>query len=879
MRNNNGAIVRKLLRRSFNTNKVRNMIAVLAIALTTVLFTTLFTIGMSIGYAFEQANFRQIGGYSHGDFKYISMEQIQELRDDPLIKAYGLRLFVGMPLEQPFNKTQVEISYADANTAKWMYMNPVKGRLPAEGTSEAATDTRVLSLLNIEPKPGAEFTMTFDVDGTPTTQTFTLSGWWEYDAASPASFVQIPESRAQSIFSKLGTQSLDGMTATWSMDVMFGSSLNIEKDVEAVLANHGYQNESNGVENYIATGVNWGYTGAQLMNSLDPGMALAMAALILVIIFTGYLVIYNVFQISVSNDVRFYGLLKTVGTSGRQLRRLIWLQALSLSLIGIPLGLLGGYLLGVKLTPVVLSRLNGVVLDAVSASPWIFLFSAMFSLVTVLISCRKPGRMAAKVSPVEALRYTGASSGKKKARRWHKGTSLPRMAVANMGRNRRKTTITILSLSLAVVLLNLTYTFTNGFDMDKYLSKMASDFIVSDAGYFKVGGELWNMEMALPEEVIAGIKEQGGAADGGRTYGQTSWVQEFVDEARVRARLGRYNDEETVNRYISFAEKLPNGKISESVQLFGMEQYVLDKLEVIEGDIAKLSEPGYIAAVYMEDDYGVPRMNSHWAKLGETVTLRYADESEYYNPENGVMYGNVPPETEAYRRRAKIYRDMEYEVAALVTVPHALGYRYYGIDRFVMSAGAFIRDTGTNAVMYYAFDATDEGNALIEAFLSDFTGSRAIEYDYESKATYAKEFESFRSMFLMLGGALCFIVGLVGVLNFIGAILTGIITRRLEFAMLQAIGMTGRQLKTMLICEGLFNTMGAVVFSLALFLATGPLLESVMGGMFWFFTYRFSVLPLLVAAPVFALLGVVIPLTSYHFSCKRSVVERLREGE
>ena len=67
------------------------------------------------------------------------------------------------------------------------------------------------------------------------------------------------------------------------------------------------------------------------------------------------------------------------------------------------------------------------------------------------------------------------------------------------------------------------------------------------------------------------------------------------------------------------------------------------------------------------------------------------------------------------------YRDVEYEVAALVTVPSALSYRYYGADEFVMNDQTFIRDTGTDSVMYYAFDTTSEANAAMEAFLADYT--------------------------------------------------------------------------------------------------------------------------------------------------------------
>lgn len=880
----NRKCIRRLSMKSMKAAKTRNLIAILAIALTTVLFTSLFTVALSINHSFQQANFRQAGGWSHGTFKYMTREQFDEIKTDPFIKQYGLRRFVGMPAGAPFRKSHVEIGYSDANQAHWMYCDPVEGRLPAEGTKEAATDTRVLELLGVEPVLGNQFTMTFDVDGTEVTETFTLSGWWEYDEAIVANHVLIPHSRAQAIYDKAGIGGgigNDGMTGSWNMDVMLGSSLHIKQDLNKILANHGYQTENRSAgNNYISTGVNWGYSGSQLADNMDPITVIAIVGLLLIIIFTGYLIIYNVFQISVSNDVRFYGLLKTIGTTGRQLRSIIRQQALLLSLIGIPLGLLMGYGVGIKLTPVILSRLNGVVQDAVSASPLIFIGSALFALVTVVISCRRPGRMAARVSPVEAVRYTEGTASKKAIRKAQSGASLPKMAWANLGRNRSKTAITVTSLSLAVLLLNMTVTFTNGFDLDKYLADVVSDFIVADAGYFQTDN-LWSAE-SLPEEIISALKTNPGIEAGGRVYGKSSPVEEFVTERYYRAVNSRWSDQETLDNAVAFMGKNEEGLLADQVQLYGMESYALDKLRVLEGDLSKLREPGgrYVAAVYSEDDYGNLISDSHWAKLGDTVTLRYVTEYEYYDPETGEILdpGNLPDD-QPYRHRAKAYQDIDYQVAALITVPRSLSYRYYGTDEFVMSDRTFIQDSGTSNVMYYACDVSDENTAGMEAFLADLTNKQMPQFDYESKATYAAEFDSFRNMFLMLGGVLSFIVGLVGVLNFLNAILTSILTRRHELAMLQSIGMTGKQLKTMLIWEGLYYALGAVAVSLLLSIAAGPLLSNVLAGIFWFFTYRFTVLPILLVAPVFTLLGIAVPLTVYRAFSRHSVVERLRETE
>ena len=341
----NSKCIRRLAWKSLLASRIRNLIAIAAIALTAVLFTSLFTIALSINEGIQQNNFRQVGGFSHGGFKYLTQEQFQQLKDDPLIASRGLRRFLGMPTQAPFNKSHVEVSYADANFAHWIYCDPAEGSLPQEGTDQAATDTHVLELLGVEPEIGARFTITFDVDGHTTTQTFTLSGWWEYDEAIVANHILIPESRVDAILAEVGVDpnaSDDGMTGRWNLDVMLKSGArHIEEDLNQILENHGYQSESAG-DNYIDTGVNWGYTGARLSDTLDPSVAAAIAAVALLILFTGYLIIYNVFQISVAGDIRFYGMLKTIGTTPRQLRRIIRLQALALSAAGIPIGLVLG---------------------------------------------------------------------------------------------------------------------------------------------------------------------------------------------------------------------------------------------------------------------------------------------------------------------------------------------------------------------------------------------------------------------------------------------------------------------------------------------------------------------------------------------------------
>ena len=898
----NGKCVRRLGFRSMKAARTRNIVAVLAIALTTILFTSLFTIAASINYSFQQENFRRMGGDAHGAIKDITWEQAEEFRSDPLIVDSWARLFVGVLNEPPFHKSHVEVSYIEPKGAPHHFCEPVAGTLPREGTDEAATDTHVLALLGIEPEIGAKITLPITIDsdvggGTTVERTFTLSGWWEYDSAVAANHVLLPRSAAEEIAALSGGDPLS-MTGKWNLDVMFQNAVNIRENLETVLENHGYQNVDSGADNYLKIGVSWAHTASRFSSSIDLETVLAIGAILLLIIFTGYLIIYNVFQISVTNDIRFYGLLKTIGTTGRQLKHIIRQQALLLSLIGIPLGLLLGFVIGNGLTPVIMAQLS-YKNTFVSFNPWIFVGAAAFSLVTVFFSCARPGRMAAKVSPVEAVRYTEGgqthtkkkTAGKRAGRQAVNGASLPKMAWANLGRSKSKTAVTVVSLTLAVVLMDLTFTFVNGFDMEKYLSdNVVTDFIVGHADQFVAGsGSFRSEDQAVPEELISDINAQGGITESGRVYADSWDIQQLVTEDWLRqswqAFGADYAEQQTV-----MAEHLPDGRVAAGAMLYGMEDFPLSKLKVIEGDLEPLKDPNQnaIAAVGHTDDYGNLLPNSAWAGVGDTVTLRYVSEWGCYDFETGEELSGEESDNryslgdyDTVVHRPKTYEEREYTVCALVTVPHAISFRYetLGADSYVLGAEQFKQDSHTELIMIYTYDTTDESNAAMEEFLAGYTETVRPIYDYESKQSYAAEFEGFRNMFLTLGGALSLIIGLVGVLNFINAVLTGILTRKREFAVLQSVGMTGRQLKTMLVYEGLYYTLLALALSLALSLLLGPLAGRTISGIFWFFTYRFTALPLLLVLPVFLVLGVLVPLAVYRSVARFTVVERLREAD
>ena len=867
MKINNRKCVSRVSIKNLFTSKTRCIVSVIAIALTTILFTSLFTILMTIEKGFEESNFRQVGTYSHAEFKRLTKEQYDELRVDEDILEYGLRRVAGITAGEHFVKAYAEISYMDKNTAKWGYCTPDTGTLPKENTNEATVDTKVLSCLGIEPEIGKSFTLTMDIDGIIVTEDFVLSGWWEYDEAAPASHVLIPESRLEELFTKYNVQFNNEFTGKYGLNVMLKSDHNIEEQMVEILERHGFVDGENS-ENAISIGINWGYMGENLAESLDFGSIAIIAVILLFIIFTGYLIIYNIFRISVANDIRHYGMLKTIGTTQTQIKSMVQTQAIILSAIGIPIGLIVGWITGSVFCPVVMSELN-VYNSSASVSPWIFVFSAVFAWITVMISCFHPARTAGKVSPVEALRYTEQASGFSN-RSGKKGVSLFGMAAARLTGSKGKTVLVVASLALSIVTFTLTFILANSFSMEKYLSDVQADFLVADSKYFAYR---WDDENAISLEENEFLRYMDGVTDSFVTYAMPNdyYPETYFSEEAVREILAEYgNEEEFIDGYIS-RNLEPDGTITQSVQLLGLEGTAFSKLRVYEGDIAKLSESGYIAVE--KNDY---------FKLGDKLTFIYCDKWEYINTQTGTTYTDfesIPINEYEFIEMNEETHEVVYEVAAVVEVPYTLGYRFSmgGImPLFITSSEDLFAQSEYCKPLYIAFDTTDEAEAEMEKFLADYTETNTL--SYTSRATEEASFESFKRMFVILGAALSIIVGLIGVLNFINTMITSINSRQREIAALQAMGMTGRQLCTMLVWEGIIYIGGSAIVALILNLITIPL-GNLIEEIFWFCDYSFTLLPLALAIPVFAVIGTVIPAITYRILTKKSIVERLREND
>ncbi|HIT33473.1 MAG TPA: FtsX-like permease family protein, partial [Candidatus Faecousia intestinigallinarum] len=130
-----------------------------------------------------------------------------------------------------------------------------------------------------------------------------------------------------------------------------------------------------------------------------------------------------------------------------------------------------------------------------------------------------------------------------------------------------------------------------------------------------------------------------------------------------------------------------------------------------------------------------------------------------------------------------------------------------------------------------------------------------------------------------VGGVLCAILALIGILNFINSMMTSILSRHKEIAMLQSVGMTGKQVKQMLIYEGVGYSVLGLICSLILSILGSVTVVRMMGAELTYFTWHFTLLPVFLCIVPLILITALVPLICYKKMVQKTVVERLRVAE
>ncbi|MDD6794672.1 MAG: ABC transporter permease, partial [Clostridiaceae bacterium] len=482
----NKKMINKLAAKSFLNFKARNIIAIIAIALTTILFTSLLSMGSEMRRGMECGNMILSGGDGHAIIKNLSQSEYDSIKNHELIEQIACRLKLADSVDNTeLKKRNTEFWYYDDLAMQYGFTEPSSGH-KAEAENEIITDSKTLDMLGVTKEVGSKVRLEITVHNKVVKRDFVLAGWWDSYPGVPMGTIIASKAYVEAHVDELkSTYKNDKIeTGTITGIIKFPDTKNLNEDLETVIRDSGFSMDSD-AQNYINAGISPLYLSKSTL--LGEGTIIALLSFALLFIFTGYLIIYNIFQISVLRDMNFYGLLKSIGTTKKQLHSIIIKQALILAGIGIPVGLCIGFFLGKLLLPVLVKNskfYEGV--GAQSPNPIIFVAATIFSLITIFISVRKPAKMAEKVSPIEAISYNEIDFiGTNKKKSVSKGTPQSRMAWSSFGRNKKRTILVILSLSLSVILANTIFEFSQSINPEQSLKNTASsDFRIGSADLF-----------------------------------------------------------------------------------------------------------------------------------------------------------------------------------------------------------------------------------------------------------------------------------------------------------------------------------------------------------------------------------------------------------
>ncbi|WP_066501015.1 ABC transporter permease [Abyssisolibacter fermentans] len=862
----NKKIMNRLSKRSLKNNKMRNIFVIIAIVLTTTLMTTVFTCGVSFYKTYDFHARMGKGVDSDGDING-GFDQYEKVKEHDEVKKAGILcdLATSYIRSKEVTGNRIYLKYADSSLFEMNYVKPIEGDYP-KTSEDILVPTFFLDLFSMPYEVNQKVSLNVPIteDGKEIIKPITFNICGYYKAVIP------PTSNYGEIFTdfsfidKYNPQLPKGLN---EINIQTKSLNSFSSSFEAMEILDKISKDVGGTGISISPDF---YNASKLSDSIT--MLVPILVLALLVALCGYFLIYNIFDISVINDIQFYGLLKTIGTTKKQIKKLIRKQVIILSITSIPIGLIIGYLIGIKFAPMVISMTTYKDFMKLSKSPYIFIISSIFVFLTILISCRKPMRMASQISPVEAVKYAGDISKKKvKINKRTKKNNIYRMGFANVLRNKKKTLVTVISISLSSIIFIVVCNVTIGYD--EY--KISDRYSQSDISIYHHTAK-WHQEVPykpidykLYEDIQKlDIVNKADIYYMGRTY------PDYKNRGDIRTDYfskSELKNKGLLKEEINSIMKARNGyycdllneKGNVAVSTLGVPAEKIEteikNCEILSGNVdkEKFKTGNYIIFQSPNDFYHESDVGGNIIKAGDKLDLSFYD----------------------YAR--DIYIDKEFTVMAVIESQDMFGqYNIMNKDSIILSNKAFqeiysnYKEQILTIEIYTKEHLSKQDVDKIERLIRS-TGNFQIEM--ESKYEWLQNFIEEKRAISIMGYSLSFIIGFIGILNMINTLITSILMRRRELASLQSIGMTKKQLKRMFLAEGgslsLLSLVTILPVSLYLSIMTA---NSLMFSGFNLLIYLISLIGICL---LLFILSITVASIMIKNITKESIVERLRITE
>ena len=805
--------------------KSKNILIGIAIILTTLL---LFVIP-SIGKDMVEVNFAVINKIYptwHALYRNVDESTVMKLAAHHDVKTYGLRSDAGyMNLED----ATVSMMYMDRTGMELYKVKLKEGQLPQK-ENDIVVSKGILEALGQNGKVGDTITVPYQIlkdDGLDYTK--------EKDFRICGFLADNESSKEQKQYTSLVSEAfLKAEIPVEQVKYRFllqvnGQKGNTTADYTETIQNIARQfgiseDDMNINKEYLAA------------NYVDPATIPVIVGIMLIVVLAGIITIYSVYYVSMNQRVREFGKLKAIGATKRQLRQIVLREGMGVALFAIPIGLL----IGTVAVKVVLLQFvehakdsNVLITEAYKVVAkgevqlyywWIYLLAIAVTLCTVYLSLMKPMRMAAKVSEIEAMRYQGGSKRQKSSRKGYQFLNIGRLTKRNLAENKKKSTITIVSMAVTGIFVMMVATVLSCANpMESAKSSIVGQYEISpivESGNKEHPEYEW-AEVQKNNPLNEGLKQQIEELDG----------VERVDVFTALKVSGGPFEEKIGTEFINgvpeeYAEELKKG--------------------ITEGNVT-------YEELKSGDKVILDRALLHWypdIKVGDKLKLNIHDGDNTFQK--------------------------EIEVAAIGE--YGTGLTNYNC--LIMAKEGAEKLTINNSSSYFQVIPDKDYDEALEACLQAIVdGSGRLQM-----RTWKNEYDTWENAIQMTRGA-CYafiiILAAISIMYLINTMINSVHVRKKELGMMQAIGMSDRQLMKMLQLEGIFYTVGTLIISIGVgSLAGYPLfLYAKRTGMFDISTYHYPVTAAIIIILTLFVIQMLLAIFIAKSVRKDSLIERIRFSE
>ena len=791
--NDTSIVEKKLAGRSMKADRRRSVFIILTIALAVCLMGSLCFL-----YSAQQMKTLDgiLGQYQAG-CSGLTREEAARLVDAGKFEKWGCTVEAGTARHED---SVLNVSYVSPEMIDLMGYGEITGAYPQK-ENELCVERSFFRYFGLSGEVG----QTVALDLGSGEKTYTVTGILEAENDSRIFTVWIPEAAVEA----------DGHNAPCELRFRFAGSQGMEParlraDIEQFFSEMGIPEDR--------TFYSSNYFGMVDLY-LGNGMEVYAAALLIAVVCA--IVIYNIFYISVMGKMREYGRLKVLGTTQKQLKRVVRRERRFLTAVAIPLGLICA---------------AGIALIAVPGY-WSWgdniRSAAMVSLLTygaVQIATRKPMVMAGKVSAIEAIRTTAYSGqqGRSASRQLHRRLTMPRLALMNFSRNRKKAFVTTLSLGLTGILLLCISAYANSVDVKEMAQSQFGD----------------RSQYLLQYEDHAG--------------------REFV-EMQKRNPLDQ-----------TLREKLAALPGVDDVTAYSLACVEIPAISAIPGNRA---HEAFVVR-------GISREDMEEMYVGDAVLDGAADYRQLLNG-GGIL---VCPAGSALK---EIYRT-GYQVGDTVTLSC-----YNGQTKTYTVMG-IVQDVQIGSSSHF-FILPEEELPVLYPEISDFTGYVNLHTEQDSDLLRRAVFGAVSDQRVVISGlddlsaelerglqgelardyGILVFIFVFALINLANTLITNLLTRQQEFGVFQSVGMSDRQLSSMLSFECLYYVGITLLVTLTLGTACSLAVCKVFDqiGMFGTLTYHFPVVQVLLFGAALLLVQAVFSVCAVRYTRKLSLVERIKATE